>query len=92
MAKVELYSNGYCNECTMAAKLLESKRSSNEDFQVDVKRVDEDEYLFIEMIGRSDRLSVPQIFVNDTCIGGYSDLLALDQAGKLDALLANTMK
>lgn len=39
------------------------------------------------MIKRSSRLTVPQIFIGETHVGGYDDLAALDAAGKLDALL-----
>ena len=69
MAKVELYGNDYCNECKQAEKLLASLTPKDAP-DIKVLRVDEDEYLFIEMIGRSDRLSVPQIFINDKLIGG----------------------
>lgn len=41
-----------------------------------------------EMQARSGRTAVPQIFVGDTHVGGFDDLLALDQSGELDKLLA----
>ncbi len=88
MAKVELYGNDYCNECKLAEKLLASLASEGAP-DLKVLRVDEDEYLFIEMIGRSDRLSVPQIFINDQFIGGYDDLLKLHKKGELKPLLAD---
>ena len=45
-----------------------------------------------EMIDRSGRTSVPQIFIGETHVGGFDDLYALDKSGKLDALLADTQQ
>lgn len=88
MAKIELYGNDYCNECKLAEKLLNSL-TPEDATDIKVLRVDKDEYLYIEMIGRSDRLSVPQIFINDQLIGGYNDLLKLHKKGELEPLLTS---
>lgn len=84
MTKVDLYSNAICSDCAMAKKLLESNGATVNEW-----KVDEDEMLYIEMIGRSDRLSAPQIFINDQHIGDYNDLLKLHQKGALETLLNN---
>jgi glutaredoxin 3 len=68
----------------MAERLLQAKGA-----QYDVLRVDTDSKLFDEMITRSNRRTVPQIFIDDKHIGGYTDLAALDREGGLDPLLQN---
>lgn len=82
MAKIELYSSGFCAYCIMAERLLTSKGAEYE-----VIRVDSDSKLYEDMINRSQRRSVPQIFINDQHIGGYDDLARLDREGGLDPLL-----
>jgi len=67
----------------MAERLLESKGAEYE-----VLRVDNDSKLYEEMLTRSQRRTVPQIFINDQHIGGYDDLAQLDREGGLDPLLA----
>ena len=66
----------------MAEKLLKSKGA-----QFEVLRVDNDSKLFEDMIQRSQRRTVPQIFIDDQHIGGYTDLAQLDREGGLDPLL-----
>ncbi len=82
MAKIEIYTTAVCPYCVRAKQLLKSK---NRDFTE--IRIDLDDAKHEEMMIRSQRRSVPQIFINDLHIGGFDDLYALDQAGKLDALL-----
>ena len=83
MAKIEVYCSGFCSYCVMAERLLESKGAEYE-----VLRVDNDSKLYEEMLTRSQRRTVPQIFINDQHIGGYDDLSQLDREGGLDPLLA----
>jgi len=66
----------------MAERLLENKGAEYE-----VLRVDNDSKLYEEMLTRSQRRTVPQIFINDQHIGGYDDLAQLDREGGLDPLL-----
>lgn len=83
MARVEIYTSMFCTYCTWAKKLLERKgvSFSEIDISMDVHKRD-------EMIRRAGgRMSVPQIFVGSTHVGGYDDLAVLERAGKLDALL-----
>jgi glutaredoxin 3 len=82
MSKVEIYTKFTCGFCFRAKALLESKNVSFEE--TDITMGGE------EMIQRSGgRMTVPQIFIDDLHIGGSDELSALDQAGKLDALLAS---
>ncbi|MBT3504200.1 MAG: glutaredoxin 3 [Piscirickettsiaceae bacterium] len=83
MAKVEVYSTGQCPYCVMAKQLLERKKVSYDEI-----RVDKNPNKRQEMMTKSRQRTVPQIFINDQSVGGYTDLLALDRAKKLDSLLA----
>lgn len=82
MKRVVMYSTRVCPYCVMAKRLLQSKGVTFEEV-----RVDEDFALRDEMMQRSGRRTVPQIFIGDTHVGGSDDLHALERAGKLDALL-----
>ena len=81
-AAVAMYTTGWCPYCARARKLLESKGVAFEEFDVEAtpaKRT--------EMQTRSGRRTVPQVFIGDQHVGGCDDLYALEEAGKLDALL-----
>ncbi len=80
--RVVMYATGWCPYCTRARQLLERKQVSFELIDIDGSRE-----LREQMIARSGRTSVPQIFVGDTHVGGCDDLHALEAAGKLDPLL-----
>jgi len=72
-----------CPYCIMAEKLLVSKGVEiTEKILVDVDPVRRE-----EMMTRTGRRTVPQIFIGETHVGGFDDLSALDKAGKLDPLL-----
>jgi glutaredoxin 3 len=83
MAGVRMYSTGMCPFCVMAERLLVSKGVA----EITKIRVDLDPAKRAEMMERTGRRTVPQIYVGETHVGGYDDLAALDQAGKLDELL-----
>jgi glutaredoxin 3 len=84
MARILMYSTGVCPFCLMAERLLRSKGvAAIEKVRVDLEPQRKD-----EMIERTGRRTVPQIYVDDRHIGGYDDLAALDRAGGLDPLLA----
>ena len=83
MAKIEMYTTPFCGYCARAKSLLEKKGASYEE--VDVMM---DEKKRTEMRERAKRSTVPQIFINGQHIGGSDELAALEQAGKLDAMLA----
>ena len=83
MAKIEIYTTPFCGYCARAKGLLDRKGASYEETDVmmdDKKRS--------EMRERSQRTTVPQIFINGQHIGGSDELAALEQAGKLDPLLS----
>jgi glutaredoxin 3 len=84
MAKIEIYSKTTCPYCVMAKRLFESKGQTFEEINLNLNPERTD-----EMIERSGgKMTVPEIFIDDKLIGGYDDLAALEQAGKLDPLLA----
>lgn len=83
MPKVTIYSTRICPYCLFARRLLNKKGIEYTEI-----RVDKQPEKRAEMIKRSSRYTVPQIFIGETAIGGYDDMAALDHAGKLDALLA----
>ena len=83
MAKIEMYTTPFCGYCARAKSLLEKKGAAYEevDVMMDAKKR-------AEMRERAKRSTVPQIFINGQHIGGSDELAALEQAGKLDPLLA----
>lgn len=83
MAEVKIYTSSLCGYCYMAKNLL---RQKNVEFQE--ISVDNHPELRKEMEELSQRLTVPQIFINDQPIGGCDDLEALNRNGELDRLLA----
>ena len=83
MAKVTLYGNPSCAYCGAARMLLKKKGVTWEDVAV---HTDADKRE--EMVERSGRTSVPQIFIGEQHVGGFDDLCALDESGELDKLLA----
>ncbi|MGH7794233.1 MAG: glutaredoxin 3 [Candidatus Binatia bacterium] len=82
MAQVVIYITTYCPYCTAAKALLRSKGIAFEE--VDVIH-DPDRRM--EMEERSQRRTVPQIFIDDRPIGGYDEARNLDFTGELDRLL-----
>ena len=83
-SKIVVYSSAWCGYCARARGLLERKGATFE-----VIDVDERPEARMEMMARSGRRTVPQIFIGDTHVGGCDDLYALDAAGGLDPLLKN---
>ncbi|HEC12392.1 MAG TPA: glutaredoxin 3 [Acidiferrobacteraceae bacterium] len=79
---VLMYRTRFCPYCIMAGRLLKSK-----DVKVQAIHVDRQPELRLEMERLSGRHTVPQIFVGDNHIGGYSELAQLERGGELDSLL-----
>jgi glutaredoxin 3 len=85
MRPVEIYTTPICPYCHAAKRLLQKKGASFSE--IDVSR---DPDLRAAMTRRANgRRTVPQIFIGDTHVGGCDDLYDLDQAGRLDPLLAS---
>jgi glutaredoxin 3 len=83
MAKVEIYTTPICPYCVFAKRLFKQKGVDYEE--IDVGR---DASLRSEMVKRAGGLmTVPQIFVGGTHVGGFDELHALDKDGKLDPML-----
>jgi len=80
---VTMYATSWCPYCDRARRLLGRKGVAFTE--IDVESAPEKR---AEMRTRSGRTSVPQIFIGDRHVGGSDDLHALEDAGKLDALLA----
>ena len=79
VSNVTIYSSDSCRYCTMAKRLLNSKGITPNEINVG-----RDPEMLNEMIVRSGRRTVPQIFFDDLHIGGYDDLLALNRQGRLE--------
>lgn len=84
MARVLMYSTQVCPYCRMAEKLLANKGVT----EIEKILIDSDPAKREEMMTRTGRRTVPQIYIDETHVGGYDDLSALDRAGGLDPLLA----
>ena len=84
MQKVLMYATAACPYCIRAEQLLRAKGVQG----IEKIRVDLDPARRNEMMGRTGRRTVPQIYIGATHVGGCDDLYALNEAGKLDALLA----
>lgn len=85
MAQVLMYCTAICPYCVRAEQLLRRKGIDG----IEKVRVDLEPDRFQEMMQRAQgRRTVPQIFIGETHVGGYDDMLELEMAGKLDPLLA----
>lgn len=84
MARVVMYSTAVCPYCVRAERLLVSKGVA----EIEKVRVDLDPVRRQEMIDKTGRRTVPQIWIGDTHVGGCDELYALERAGRLDPLLA----
>jgi len=83
MAKVLMYTTGVCPFCRMAERLLESKGVT----AIDRVRVDLLPDKRVEMMEKTGRRTVPQVYIGATHVGGFDELAALEDAGRLDDLL-----
>ncbi len=85
MAKVLMYSTAMCPYCIRAEQLLLRKGVKD----IEKVRVDLNPQLREEMMQKTGRRSVPQIYIGTTHVGGFDELFSLDQQGGLDPLLAS---
>jgi glutaredoxin 3 len=84
MAKVEIYTTGLCAYCVAAKNLLKQKGLDYAEIRIDTDPVKRD-----EMLARTHRRTVPQIFIAGQHVGGYDDLVAADRSGQLATMLAS---
>ena len=82
MPIVQIYTTAICPYCVRAMSLLQRKGVAFEELSIEGDRE-----LMRQMLERSQRRTVPQIFIDDFHVGGYDDMAALDMEGKLDPLL-----
>ena len=87
VTKIVMYSTRWCPFCVMAKRLLAAKGVAVEEVAVD-----SDPARRIEMVQRSGRRTVPQIFVGERHIGGFEDMAELEHKGELDPLLADAAR
>jgi glutaredoxin 3 len=81
MPTIQIYTTRICPYCIMAKRLLDRKGVKYTEINVDEAKARD------EMIAKTKRRTVPQIFIGDLHVGGFDELYALDQQKKLDGLL-----
>jgi len=79
---ITLYTTAICPYCVAAKNFLKSKGRSWAEVRIDTDPAERE-----KMVALTRRTSVPQIFIGETHVGGYDDMMALHRTGKLDALL-----
>ena len=82
MPEILIYTANICSYCVMAKRLLDKKGATYTEINVDTQPG-----LREEMMRKTKRRTVPQIYIGDLHVGGFDDLYALEQQKKLDALL-----
>lgn len=85
MPKVVMYTTTICPYCIRAKNLLQRKGVDYEELNIE-----RSQQLMTECFSRSQRRTVPQIFIDDFHVGGYDDMAEMDAMGKLDPLLGIT--
>lgn len=83
MPKVTMYCTAICPYCVAAERFLTAKGVQT----IEKIRVDLQPALRVEMMEKTQRRTVPQIYIGEQHVGGYDDLVALDRAGRLQELL-----
>ena len=82
MPPITMYTTAVCPYCVAAKNFLKSRGATWDEVRVDLDFARRQ-----EMLARTNRTSVPQIFIGDTHVGGFDDMVALDRAGGLKPLL-----
>src|SRR5262245_10358266 len=82
MAEIVMYTKSWCPYCDRAKSLLREKGQTWTEIDIEAQPEQRD-----EMVRRSHRTSVPQIFIGDRHVGGFDDLAELERRGELDPLL-----
>ncbi|CCE23409.1 glutaredoxin 3 [Methylotuvimicrobium alcaliphilum] len=84
MSNIIIYTSTFCPYCTMAKRLLDKKGAVYSEINVDAEPG-----LRQEMVLKTKRRTVPQIYIGDFHVGGFDDLYALEQQSRLDPLLTS---
>lgn len=85
--RVLMYSTGVCPYCLMAERLLKEKGVE----EIEKIRIDLEPEQRADMMQKTGRRTVPQIYIGETHVGGFDDLSALNRQGKLDGMLAGDL-
>ncbi len=85
MPKITMYTTGFCPYCKMAESLLQARGVQH----IEKIRVDLEPERRAEMMKKTGRRTVPQIYIGERYVGGFDDLSMLDRQGELAALLAS---
>ena len=85
MTRVVMYSTAFCPYCIMAERMLRARGVK----EIEKIRIDLEPALRAEMMEKTGRRTVPQIYIDDTHVGGYDDLAKLDRNNGLVKLLAS---
>jgi glutaredoxin 3 len=80
--EIVIYSTQVCPYCVAAKNFLKSKGLEWREVRIDLDPAERE-----KMVAKAKRTSVPQIFVGETHVGGYDDMMALHRAGKFEPLL-----
>lgn len=86
MTEILIYTSNLCPYCTMAKRLLDKKGISYTEINVDSAPG-----MRKEMIDKTNRRTVPQIYIGEVHVGGFDELYALERTKKLDALLKGAL-
>ena len=85
MARIEIYTKSWCPYCHQSKALLDGKGLDYVEYDVT-----DDQALELEMRNRTERTSVPQIYINGDHLGGFDDLMTADSNGRLSSYLNQT--
>ncbi|MAA78813.1 MAG: glutaredoxin [Deltaproteobacteria bacterium] len=85
MAKVVVYKSRFCGYCTAAIRFLQEEKKQ----EVEVIDLSNDHEKRMELVQQTGHRTVPLIFVGETFIGGYDELISMERNGELDPLLSN---
>ena len=83
MPRIQIYTTRWCGFCVRAKTLLDSRKLPYEEISLD-----DDPAFRQKLLEMTGRWTVPQIFIDDVPIGGYTELWSLDRDGRLDELAA----
>jgi glutaredoxin 3 len=83
MARIKMYTTAWCGYCHRAKALLEGRGLEYEEIALD-----DDPAFRAKLLDMTGRWTVPQIFIDDRPVGGYTELWELDRSGRLEGLAA----